>query len=172
LDKIIEERIAERSIGFGADVASNKVDKDKIFEHLLPQDLVKFGFIPEFIGRIPIVGTLNALDDEALIRILTEPKNSLVKQYKALFELENVDLEFTEDAYKKIAEIAKERKTGARGLRSIMEEIMLDIMYEIPDMDGMEKCVIDSEYIEKVMKHKNSVEEIDRIIKEKLKKSA
>ncbi|PLX20052.1 MAG: ATP-dependent Clp protease ATP-binding subunit ClpX [Candidatus Muiribacterium halophilum] len=172
LEKIIEERISEKNIGFGADIASNKMENDKIYEKMLPQDLVKFGFIPEFIGRIPVLGNLHTLDEDALVKILSEPKNALEKQYKTMFQLENMDLEFTEDDMKKVAQIAQERKTGARGLRAIMEEIMLDLMYEIPDMDEVEKCVIDGKYIEEVMEHKHCENSIERIVKEKLKKSA
>lgn len=172
LEKIIEERISEKNIGFGADIASNKMDKDTVFEKMLPQDLIKFGFIPEFIGRIPVLGNLHTLDEDALVKILSEPKNALEKQYKTMFQLENMDLEFTEDAMKKVAKIAQERKTGARGLRAIMEEIMLDLMYEIPEMEEVEKCVIDEKYIEEVMQHKHCQNSIERIVKEKLKKSA
>jgi ATP-dependent Clp protease ATP-binding subunit ClpX len=172
LEKIIEERVSEKSIGFGADITSKKTGNDKIFEHMLPEDLVRFGFIPEFIGRIPVLGTLHTLDEEALVKILREPKSSLEKQYKALFQLEEVELEITEDAFLKIAKIATERKTGARGLRSIMEEIMLDIMYELPERPDLKKCTIDAEYIVELLKNRNSVHDISRIIEEKLKKSA
>lgn len=172
LEKIIEERVAEKVIGFGADVSSNKVDHEKIFEQMLPQDLIKFGFIPEFIGRIPVLGTLHTLDEESLVKILKEPKNSLSKQYKTMFSLEDIELEITDDAYEKIASIAIERKTGARGLRAIMEEIMLDIMYEVPELENLDKCSIDADYIEQVMKCKNSACDIHNLIKEKLKKTA
>ncbi|MCK9474583.1 MAG: ATP-dependent Clp protease ATP-binding subunit ClpX [Candidatus Muirbacterium halophilum] len=172
LEKIIEERVIQKTIGFGADISSNKLDKEKLLEHMLPQDLIKFGFIPEFIGRIPILGTLHTLDEEALVRILKEPKNSLEKQYKTMFELEDIKLDISDDAFIKIAEIAMKRKTGARGLRAIMEEIMLDLMYEIPGMEGIDECKIDAEYIEQVMLCKNSVCDIHQLIREKLKKSA
>ncbi|MCK9225019.1 MAG: ATP-dependent Clp protease ATP-binding subunit ClpX [Candidatus Muirbacterium halophilum] len=172
LEKIIEERVIQKTIGFGADISSNKLDKEKLLEHMLPQDLIKFGFIPEFIGRIPILGTLHTLDEEALVRILKEPKNSLEKQYKTMFELEDIKLDISDDAFVKIAEIAMKRKTGARGLRAIMEEIMLDLMYEIPGMEGIDECKIDAEYIEQVMLCKNSVCDIHQLIREKLKKSA
>jgi ATP-dependent Clp protease ATP-binding subunit ClpX len=172
LEKIIEERVTQKAIGFGADISSNKLDKEKLLEHMLPQDLIKFGFIPEFIGRIPVLGTLHTLDEEALVRILKEPKNSLEKQYKTMFELEDIKLDISDDAFVKIAEIAMKRKTGARGLRAIMEEIMLDLMYEIPGMEGVDECKIDAEYIEQVMLCKNSVCDIHQLIREKLKKSA
>ena len=114
----------------------------------MPEDFIKFGLIPEFIGRVPVVVSLNALDEEALIRILKEPKNSLVRQYRKLFELDGVDLDFQEDALKLIAEKSMERKTGARGLRSIMEETMMDLMYEIPSDQRIQKCIITKESVE------------------------
>ena len=149
LEKIINDRIGKKSIGFGAQIESNKeIDKYKIFEQLLPQDLLKFGLIPEFVGRLPIITTLKELDKEALIRILTEPKNSLVKQYKKLLKYDNVDLEFSAEALEAIVNKAMERKTGARGLRSIVEEIMRDIMFEIPSNNKIEKCIITKETVE------------------------
>ena len=114
----------------------------------MPEDFIKFGLIPEFIGRVPVVVSLNALDEEALIRILQEPKNSLVRQYRKLFELDGVDLDFQEDALKLIAEKSLARKTGARGLRSIMEETMMDLMYQIPSDQRIQKCVITKESVE------------------------
>ena len=132
LDKLINDRIGKKTIGFGAKIESPKeIDKTKVFAELLPQDLLKFGLIPEFVGRLPIVATLQDLDREALIKIVTEPKNALVKQYKKLFELDDVELEFEHEALEAIVDKAIERKTGARGLRSILEEIMRDIMFEI-----------------------------------------
>ncbi len=149
LEKIINDRIGKKSIGFGAQIESNKeIDKYKIFEQLLPQDLLKFGLIPEFVGRLPIITTLKELDKEALIRILTEPKNSLVKQYKKLLRYDNVELEFSGEALEAIVNKAMERKTGARGLRSIVEEIMRDIMFEIPSNNKIEKCIITKETVE------------------------
>ena len=143
LDKLINDRIGKKSIGFGAKIESPKeVDPSKVFEELLPQDLLKFGLIPEFVGRLPIVATLQDLDKEALIKILTEPKNALVKQYKKLFKLDDVELEFETDAVEAIVEKAIERKTGARGLRSILEDIMRDIMFDIPSNPKIEKCII------------------------------
>lgn len=143
LDKIINDRIGKKSIGFGAKIESKKeIDKYKIYEELLPQDLLKFGLIPEFVGRLPIVTTLKELDKESLIKIVTEPKNALVKQYKKLFEYDNVELEFEQEALEAIVEKAIARNTGARGLRAIIEEIMRDIMFDIPSNPTIEKCII------------------------------
>ena len=143
LENIIKDRTGKKLIGFGADIQSEKdYVKDKAFEDLLPQDLLKFGLIPEFVGRLPVVATLKELDKEALIKIVVEPKNALVKQYKKLVELDNVELEFEEKALEAIVNKAIERKTGARGLRSIIEEIMTDIMFEIPSDTKIEKCII------------------------------
>jgi len=143
LDKLINDRIGKKSIGFGAKIESQKeIDKSKVFSELLPQDLLKFGLIPEFVGRLPIVATLQDLTKDALIEIVTKPKNALVKQYKKLFELDNVELEFEDDALEAIVDKAIERKTGARGLRAILEDIMRDIMFEIPSNPKIEKCII------------------------------
>ena len=143
LDKIIDERTGKKAIGFGAEVKSAKeIDKYKIYEQLLPQDLLKFGLIPEFVGRLPIIATLKELDRQTLIDIVTKPKNAIVKQYKKLFELDNVELEFEPEALEAIVDKAIERKTGARGLRSIIEEIMRDIMFEIPSNPLIRKCII------------------------------
>ena len=143
LDKIINDRTGKKAIGFGANVQSQKeIDKYKIYEQLLPQDLLKFGLIPEFVGRLPIVATLRELDKAALIDIVTKPKNALVKQYKKLLELDDVELEFEQEALEAIVDKAIERKTGARGLRSIIEEIMRDIMFDIPSNPKREKCII------------------------------
>ena len=150
LEKIVKDRIGKKSIGFGAEIESNKdFDKYKVFEQLLPQDLLKFGLIPEFVGRLPIIATLRELDRNALIDIVTKPKNALVKQYQKLFKLDNVELEFEPGALDKIVDKAIERKTGARGLRSIIEEIMRDIMFEIPSNPKIEKCIITPETVEK-----------------------
>ena len=149
LEKIVKDRIGKKSIGFGAVIDSNKeIDKYKVFEQLLPQDLLKFGLIPEFVGRLPIIATLEELDRDALIEILTKPKNALIKQYKKLFAMDNVELEFENDAIGLIVDKAIERKTGARGLRSIIEEIMRDIMFEIPSNPKIEKCIITKETVE------------------------
>lgn len=148
LEKIVKDRIGKKSIGFGAEIESNKdINKYEVFEKLLPQDLLKFGLIPEFVGRLPIIATLKELDRNALIDIVTKPKNALVKQYKKLFELDNCDLEFENDALQCIVDKAIERKTGARGLRSIIEEIMRDIMFEIPSNPKIEKCIITKETV-------------------------
>ncbi|MBR0427396.1 MAG: ATP-dependent Clp protease ATP-binding subunit ClpX [Clostridia bacterium] len=143
LENIIKDRTGKKSIGFGSKIESEKeVSKYKVFEELLPQDLLKFGLIPEFIGRLPVIATLKELDKEALGKILVEPKNSLVKQYKKLFEIDNVELVFEDDAISAIVDKAIERKTGARGLRSIIEEIMTDIMFEIPSNPKIAKCTV------------------------------
>ena len=150
LEKIIESRMDMSSIGFNAEVKSkDEMNVGKAFKRALPQDFVKFGLIPEFIGRVPITVSLDSLDRDALIRILKEPKNSLLKQYTKLFELDGVGLEFTDDAIVAIADKALERKTGARGLRAIMETIMLDLMYRIPSDESISRCVIDKELVEK-----------------------
>ena len=149
LEKVIAERSEKSSIGFNATVRSK--DDEKGSERLAEveaEDLVKFGLIPEFIGRLPMIATLSELDQDALIQILTEPKNSLVKQYKALFEMEGADVEFREDALIAVAEKALERKTGARGLRSILEATLLEIMYELPSLESVSKVVIDRGVIE------------------------
>ncbi|HCD10272.1 MAG: ATP-dependent Clp protease ATP-binding subunit ClpX [Thermoanaerobacter sp.] len=148
IEKIIESRIGKKSLGFGAEVQSRKEkDLSEILSHIMPQDLLKFGMIPEFIGRVPIVVTLDPLSKDDLVRILTEPKNALTKQYEKLFELDGVKLEFDKKALGLIADMALERKTGARGLRAILEEIMLDVMYEIPSSDNIEKCIITEETV-------------------------
>ncbi len=149
LEKIIKERVDKKTIGFGASISSNKeMNKFEVFDSLLPQDLLKFGLIPEFVGRLPIITTLKELDREALIKIITEPKNSLVKQYKKLFQYDNVELEFEQEALNSIVDKAIERKTGARGLRAIVEDIMRDIMFEIPSNPKIEKCIITKETVE------------------------
>ena len=148
LERIIRNRIGSKLMGFEADVRTEKEDDvNKIMAMVQPEDLIKFGLIPEFIGRIPILATLDTLSMEALIRILTEPKNALVKQYKKLFEVEGVELKFTEEAYEAVAKDAIKRKSGARGLRAILESIMLDIMYDIPSMPDVRECVIGQEVI-------------------------
>jgi ATP-dependent Clp protease ATP-binding subunit ClpX len=151
IDKIIERRTRTSSLGFGAEIQS-KQEKDigKLLKDIMPGDLLKFGLIPEFVGRLPIVVTLDALDEQALINILKEPKNALVKQYKKLFEMDNVELEFTEESLKTIAQEAIKRNTGARGLRSIIEDTMKDVMYEVPSNESISKIVIN----EKTLKDK------------------
>ena len=150
LENIIKDRMGKKAMGFGADIQSKKdIDRFKVFEQILPQDLLKFGMIPEFIGRLPIIATLKELNREALIKITTEPKNALVKQYGKLLEMDGVKLHFDEDALHLIAKEALERKTGARGLRSIIERIMRDVMFEIPSKMGAVSCEITKEIIEK-----------------------
>lgn len=143
LEKIVESRLDRKSIGFNTELAQ-KTNKEigELLEEVTPQDLVKFGLIPEFVGRVPICVSLQGLDRDALVKILREPKNALIKQYQKLFDLDNVSLSFEEDAIQAIADKAFERKTGARGLRSVMENIMMDLMYEIPSNDSIEACVI------------------------------
>ena len=144
LEKIIEQRIGHKGIGFNATVQSSQdQDPGELFAQVLPEDLVKFGMIPEFIGRLPMVGAVRSLDKAALVSILTEPKNSLVKQYSKVFSFEDVELEFTEDGLDAIADQALLRATGARGLRAIMEEVLLDTMYELPGRDDVSTVVID-----------------------------
>jgi ATP-dependent Clp protease ATP-binding subunit ClpX len=148
LDKIISQRLDKKTIGFVAEIAGKKEhDIGEIIKNVQPEDLIKFGMIPEFVGRMPVISTLHELDEDALIAILTEPKNALVKQYQALLKLEGVDLTYTKDALKAISEEAMKRKSGARGLRSIMENIMLDIMYEIPDMEAVKECIISQDVV-------------------------
>lgn len=143
LEKIIENRIGTKSMGFGAQVESRaQKDIGELFSQINPQDLLKFGLIPEFVGRLPVVVSLSQLDKKALVDILTKPRNALIKQYKRLFELDGVQLEVEDDALEVIADRAIERKIGARGLRAIMEDIMLDVMYDIPSTDNVEKCII------------------------------
>ncbi|ACV58856.1 MULTISPECIES: ATP-dependent protease ATP-binding subunit ClpX [Alicyclobacillus] len=143
LETIIKRRLGSKVIGFGAAGSASSETKDSaILQHVLPEDLLKFGLIPEFIGRLPVIATLDALDEEALKRILTEPKNAIVKQFQKLLDMDNVVLEFHEDALETIAKEAIRRGTGARGLRAIIESIMLDVMYELPSRDDVQKCII------------------------------
>ncbi len=150
LDGIIEKRQRGSSIGFGAEITSKEERRiGDILSDVQPEDLLKYGLIPELIGRLPVIATLGDLEEESLIRILKEPRNALVRQYKKLFEMERVDLSFTESALTAIAREAKKRKSGARGLRSIMEDIMLDVMYELPSQPDIQECMIVKEVIEK-----------------------
>jgi ATP-dependent Clp protease ATP-binding subunit ClpX len=143
LEDIIEKRTKVNSLGFGADIKSRKEKNiGDILSEVQTEDLLKYGLIPEFAGRLPVIGTLHDLTDDDLVRILIEPKNSLVKQYKKMFELENVKLTFTDDSLRAIARLSSERKSGARGLRAVMEDIMLDIMYDIPSKHGISECII------------------------------
>jgi len=150
IEKIIQNRTGKKSMGFGAEIKPRKEMKiGEILSNILPEDLLKYGLIPEFVGRLPVIVTLDALDEEALIRILTEPRNALVKQYEKLFSLDGVTLEFTPDALKAVSEEALRRNTGARGLRSILEEVMLEVMYDIPSRDDIAKCIVTRETIQK-----------------------
>lgn len=143
LEKIIEGRMDTKTIGFNGSLGmKHEKNVGEILKEVMPQDFIKFGLIPEFIGRVPVVVSLDALDEDALVRILQEPKNSLVKQYKALMDMDGVDLEFEPDALREVAKTAMERKTGARGLRSVIEKTMMDVMYEAPSNENMKKCVI------------------------------
>jgi ATP-dependent Clp protease ATP-binding subunit ClpX len=149
LDKIISDRMQGKSMGFGAHVAAPDERKTgEILQHCEPEDLLKFGLIPEFVGRLPVIATLLDLDETALVKILVEPKNALIKQYAKLFDMEDVQLEFTDDALHSIAVRAIDRKTGARGLRSILEGILLDTMFDLPSMDGVDEVHIDREVVE------------------------
>lgn len=147
LETIIKRRIGKKVIGFGADLNSQDLKKGEYLSLVVPEDLLKFGLIPEFVGRLPVIATLSPLDEEALVRILTEPKNALIKQYQKLMEMDHVKLEVTPDAVKRIAQEAIKRETGARGLRSILEGIMLDVMYEIPSRSDVTKCIITDETV-------------------------
>ncbi|MGI6344890.1 MAG: ATP-dependent Clp protease ATP-binding subunit ClpX [Bacillota bacterium] len=148
LEKIIQNRIGQKTMGFGADVkARQEMEIGEILKQLQPVDLLKYGLIPEFVGRIPVVATLENLDEDALIRVLVEPQNALTKQYQLIFEMDGVALEFREDALREIAREAIKRNTGARGLRSILEKVMLETMYEIPSRDDVKKCVVTRESI-------------------------
>lgn len=149
IDKIVQKRSNEKVLGFGAKIES-KTDMDlgKLYSKVIPDDLLKFGLIPEFVGRVPVIATLDLLDEESLVKILTEPKNSLVNQYTKLFDYDDANLEFNEDALKSIAKKAIERNTGARGLRSIIEHSLMDTMYEIPSVENVDKVVVTKECIE------------------------
>ena len=150
LEKIIRDRSEKSGIGFGAQVRSKDDSKNlgEIFKEIEPDDLVKYGLIPEFVGRLPVVATLEELDENSLVKILTEPKNSLTKQYEKLFDMEDVRLEFREDALRAVAKKGMERKTGARGLRSILEKVLLDTMYDLPSMEGVTKVAIDASVVD------------------------
>lgn len=148
IDKIIEKRTRKSSMGFGADIDSKETkDVGALLKDLLPEDLLKFGLIPEFVGRVPMIVSLESLDQNALINILSKPKNALIKQYSKLFEIDNVELEFTEEALKAVADEAIKRKTGARGLRAILEDILVDVMFEVPSDENVYKVIITEEAI-------------------------
>jgi ATP-dependent Clp protease ATP-binding subunit ClpX len=148
LDKQIARRLGKKTLGFKADVKANVKDAGALIEKCEPEDLIRYGLIPEFVGRLPVVGTLHELDRGALVQILTEPRNAITRQYQRLFEYENVKLRFTDDALAAIAEAALQRKIGARGLRMIIEDIMLDLMYTLPGQKKIRECVITREVVE------------------------
>ncbi|MDQ3324346.1 MAG: ATP-dependent Clp protease ATP-binding subunit ClpX [Actinomycetota bacterium] len=148
LDQIIEQRSGKKALGFAADLAvPDAEEKDGVYSQVMPEDLLKFGLIPEFIGRLPVIATVDKLDEPALVQILTEPRNALIKQYRKLFELDNVELEFTDDAILAMASQAMLRGTGARGLRAIIEEVLLNVMYEVPSRDDVAKVVVTDEVV-------------------------
>ncbi len=148
LEEIIRQRIGKKSIGFGSDIDSRlKQEPDSILQYALPEDLLRYGLIPEFVGRLPVISTLRSLEESDLVRILTEPKNALVRQYRQFFRYDKVDLAFTDEALAAIAELALERGTGARGLRSIMETALLPTMYELPSRSDVNKCVVDADTV-------------------------
>jgi len=149
IERIIQNRIGRKVIGFGAELRSrdNPQNIGEILSHIMPEDLLKFGLIPEFVGRLPVVATLDALDEEALVRVLTEPKNALVKQYHKIFQIDGIELEFTEEAIRAVAQEALKRKTGARGLRAVIEDVMLDVMYDVPSRDDIARCIVTREVV-------------------------
>jgi ATP-dependent Clp protease ATP-binding subunit ClpX len=148
LEDVIRQRIGKKSIGFGSDTRTRVEEEDgAIFQYAQPEDLLKYGLIPEFVGRLPVISTLRSLTEEDLIRILTEPKNALVRQYRQFFRYDKVDLNFTEESLKAVAELALERGTGARGLRSILETALLPTMYELPSRSDVSKCVVDADTV-------------------------
>ncbi len=149
IENIIKQRVNTKTLGFGAEIASTRAEEDAILAKAMPEDLLKFGLIPEFVGRLPIMVTLSSLDKDALIRVMTEPKNALVKQYQKLFELDGVTLRFNDDVIAAAADEALTRKTGARGLRSIFEEMMMDTMFDLPSRDDVSECVITLDTLQK-----------------------
>ena len=170
LEKVIESRLGEKQLGFGANISSHKERNiGEVLRHVLPEDLLKNGLIPEFIGRLPVVVTLDALGEDALVDILTKPRNALVKQYAKLLEMDGVKLTFDDDALRLIAQEALKRKTGARGLRSIIEGIMRDVMYDVPSVEGASACRVTKDVVEK---HKTPVVTIDKKPKAKQEVSA
>ncbi|GGD03307.1 ATP-dependent protease [Pontibacillus chungwhensis BH030062] len=150
IDQIVKRRLGKKVIGFGSEQeTAEDMEKKEVLTKVLPEDLLRYGLIPEFIGRLPVIGALESLDEDALVEILTKPKNALVKQYQKLFQIDHVELEFEEEALREIARKAIERKTGARGLRSIIEGIMLDVMYELPSREDIDKCIITADTVTK-----------------------
>lgn len=147
LEKIVQNRLKKKTVGFDVKLSNHTVERDQLLQKVTPDDLMKFGIIPELIGRIPVHSALHELDEPALVQILTKPKNAICKQYQKLFEIENVELDFAADALKTIASIAIKQKIGARGLRAIMEKFMIDIMYELPEMDNIKECLISKDVV-------------------------
>jgi len=148
LDKIVQNRIGNKTLGFGADIKSHKeITEENVLQELIPEDLIKYGLIPEFVGRLPVIAALDQLDVKSLVRILKEPKNALVKQYNKIFSFENVELLFTDDAIVEIAKISDKRDTGARGLRAVLEALMLDLMYSIPSQDNISKIKVTKDMV-------------------------
>ena len=176
IQEVIQKRIGKKSMGFGAEIRDKQKEKSaELLKQLQPEDLLKFGLIPEFVGRIPVMVTLEELDENALVNILTEPKNALIKQYKELFNMDNAELEITDGALEAIAKKAITRKTGARSLRGILEEIMLDLMYEIPSRKDIKKCIINRETVENHEKPElilKTKEEIEQDEKDKAEKKS
>ncbi|ANB59344.1 ATP-dependent protease ATP-binding subunit ClpX [Anoxybacteroides amylolyticum] len=167
IEPIIKRRLGKKVIGFGAETQQADVDEKNLLSKVLPEDLLKFGLIPEFVGRLPVITTLEPLDEQALIDILTRPKNAIVKQYQKMMELDDVELEFEEGALREIAKKAIERKTGARGLRSIIEGIMLDVMFDLPSREDVQKCIITAETVRgkqppKLIRHDGTIVEHER----------
>lgn len=143
LDEIIESRVGKKALGFRSQPFGKDYQEAQVLKRVLPEDLLKFGLLPEFIGRLPVVGAVSNLDKSALMKILVEPKNALIKQFQKIFELDGIELEYTEDAIEAVAEQALLRGTGARGLRAIVEEVLLDVMYDLPSREDVGRCVID-----------------------------
>ncbi len=151
LDKIISSRISFKTMGFDADISSNNIkETDELLKQVLPQDIIKYGLIPELVGRLPIIAPLSALDEAALVRIMTEPKNSLIKQYEALMAMDGIELKFDKDAIAKIAQIASGRNTGARGLKSVIEKLMKDVMFNSPDQKDLKRVVITAKAVDNI----------------------
>ena len=173
IDKIISSRLDTKGIGFNAEVkAKNEDELSELLKQALPQDFIKYGLIPEFVGRVPINVSLEELDEEAMVRILTEPKNSLVKQYKALFDLDDVELDFDKDALVEIAKKSIERKTGARGLRAIMENVMMDYMYTVPSDNNIKKLVVTKEMVDNNLRLEDKKKDVLALEDKKKEKSA
>ena len=159
LDSIVASRVSSKTMGFDADISLNdEKDSDMLLSQVLPQDIIKFGLIPELVGRLPVVATLQQLDEDALVRIMSEPKNALIKQYQTLLSMDGVELEFEDEAVREIASIALKRGTGARGLKSVIEKIMEDVMFTVPDREGLKKVVITAEAAK-------DIDEADKYIK-------